>query len=171
MNSEVEFSIITTDSPDKQNAVRIKILGPGTQKKTTRSGSSVSMTNSGSGQTSVKSPILVHSGSNVIASPLPITAQSPITVASLADGETVTKTRGFISCVLRTHGYIESEDHTNEYCFQMSSVNLPQDSALEIGDEVQFLLRTTGEKSVADNVSLLEKKTIQSMVCSVLGHM
>ena len=97
-------------------------------------------------------------------SPQPITAQSPITVASLADGETVTKTRGFISSISRNHGFVESEDHTSEYFFQTSTCVLPPDGALEVGDEVQFLLRTTDEKSIADNVTLLERRTIQSMV-------
>jgi len=177
LNSEVEFSIITTDSPDKQNAVRIKIIGPGNQKKTNRSGSATSQQSVNSamgvgGKSSVSnSPLLLHSNgvasghlsvSSSAASPL--TAQSPITVATLADGETVTKTRGFVSCIMRNHGYIESEDHKREYHFQTSAVvALPPDTTLEVGDEVQFLLRTTGEKSIADNVSLLEKKSIQSM--------
>ena len=82
----------------------------------------------------------------------------------------MTKTRGFVSCILRNHGYLESEDHKNEFYFQTSAVMLPVDGSsmsLEVGDEVQFLLRTTGEKSIADNISLLERKTIQSMVCTV----
>ncbi|XP_075252994.1 cold shock domain-containing protein E1-like isoform X3 [Convolutriloba macropyga] len=165
LNCEVEFSIITTDSPDKQNAVRIKIIGPGNQKKTNRSNSATSQqSNSAVGKGSLaNSPLLLHSNASQLSSASPLTAQSPITVATLADGETVTKTRGFVSCILRNHGYIESEDHKREYHFQTSAVMLPQDSTLEVGDEVQFLLRTTGEKSIADNVSVLERKTIQSM--------
>ena len=167
LNSEVEFSIISTDSPDKQNAVRIKILGPGAQKKVSRS-SSIIVTNPNQiiTQSNVKSPLSVFNANinALAASPQPITAQSPITVASLADGETVTKTRGFISSILRNHGFVESEDHSSEYFFQTNTCVLPPDGALEVGDEVQFLLRTTDGKSIADNVTLLDRRTIQSMV-------
>ena len=163
----MEFSIITTDSPDKQNAVRIKILGPGTQKKSSRSGSVNALTPSGQMMklASLNSPMLTSSSSSQNLSASPLTIQSPITVASLADGETVTKARGFISCLMRNFGFVESEDHKTEYSFQTSSCIVPPDGALEVGDEVQFLLRTTGDKCVADNVSLLDRKTIQS--CSI----